>query len=112
MHRLPLAIAVGRHMAHLTGAEWGLIASGCAAAMKHVTMACVTGGNPEKLIRIPHISSFDKTEVVIPRSSRNAYDQALRVVGIDVVMVDDAEQLERAIASDPDLSALRPPEAP
>lgn len=92
-----LSEAVGRHMAKLTGAEWGMIASGCAAAMKHVTMACVTGGNPEKLIRIPHLEGFEKTEVIIPRSHRNAYDQALRVVGVDVVMIDNAEELEQAI---------------
>ena len=48
-----LATVVGERLALITGAEWGLIASGCAAAIKHVTIACVTGGNPEKLIRIP-----------------------------------------------------------
>src|SRR5690606_6678592 len=43
-----LAEAVGQHLANLTGAEWGMVSSGCAAGMKHVTVACVTGGNPEK----------------------------------------------------------------
>ncbi len=36
--------------------------------MKHVTAACVTGGNPEKLIRIPDLDGFEKTEVIIPRT--------------------------------------------
>ena len=36
-----LAAGVGRHLAAVTGAEWGLIASGCAAGIKHVTTACV-----------------------------------------------------------------------
>ena len=42
-----LAGAVGRRLADLTGAEWGMVSAGCAAGMKHVTAACVTGGNPE-----------------------------------------------------------------
>src|SRR6185503_13709624 len=48
-----LAGAVGQRLAELTGAEWGMVSAGCAAGLKHVTAACVTGGNPERLIRIP-----------------------------------------------------------
>jgi len=59
-----LADAVGRRLAELTGAEWGMVSAGCAAGLKHVTAACVAGGNPEKLIRIPDLAGFDKTEVV------------------------------------------------
>lgn len=92
-----LAAAVGERLAAVTGAEWGLIASGCAAGIRHVTTACVTGGNPERLIRVPDLTGFDKTEVIIPRSSRNAYDHAVRNVGVDIVMVDSAEELEQAI---------------
>ena len=61
-----LADAVGRRLAELTGAEWGMVSAGCAAGLKHVTAACVTGGNPEKLIRIPDLTGLDKTEVVMP----------------------------------------------
>src|SRR6478736_5797566 len=63
-----LADGIGKRLAEITGAEWGMVSSGCAAGMKHITAACVTGGNPEKLIRIPDLSGFDKTEVVIPKS--------------------------------------------
>ena len=66
-----LADAVGRRLAELTGAEWGMVSAGCAAGLKHVTAACVAGGNPEKLLRIPDLTGLDKTEVVIPRSSRS-----------------------------------------
>ena len=34
-----LADAVGRRLAELTGAEWGMVSSGCAAGLKHVTAA-------------------------------------------------------------------------
>src|SRR5213593_5141879 len=65
-----LAGAVGQRLAELTGAEWGMVSAGCAAGLKHVTAACVTGGNPEKLVRIPDLTGFEKTEVIIPRSGR------------------------------------------
>jgi seryl-tRNA(Sec) selenium transferase len=92
-----LAEAVGQRLAELTGAEWGMVSAGCAAGLKHVAAACVAGGNPEKLIRIPDLTDLDKTEVVIPRTSRNAYDHAIRNVGLKVVMVDTLEQLEDAL---------------
>jgi len=93
-----LADGIGRRLAELTGAEWGMVAAGCAAAMKHVTAACVTGGNPEKLIRIPDLTGFDKTEVVIPRHSRNTYDHAIRNIGVKIITVDSIEELEKALS--------------
>jgi seryl-tRNA(Sec) selenium transferase len=92
-----LADAVGVRLAELTGAEWGMVSAGCAAGMKHVTAACVTGGNPEKLVRIPDLTGFDKTEVIIPRTSRNSYDAAVRNIGVTVITVETPEELERAI---------------
>ena len=92
-----LADAVGRRFAELTGAEWGMVSAGCAAGIKHVTVACVTGGSPEKLIRIPDLTDLDKTEVVIPRSSRNVYDHAVRNVGVKVITVETLQELEDAL---------------
>jgi len=92
-----LAEGVGKKLAELTGAEWGLISAGCAAGIKHVTAACVTGGDPEKLIRIPDLSGLQKTQVIIPRYSRNAYDHAVRNIGVEIVMVETREELAQAI---------------
>jgi D-glucosaminate-6-phosphate ammonia-lyase len=94
-----LADAVGRRLAELTGAEWGMVSAGCAAGMKHVTAACVTGGNPEKLIRIPDLTDLDKTEVVVPRTSRNSYDHAIRNVGVRMITVETLEELENALSA-------------
>src|SRR5215467_10561435 len=93
-----LADAVGRRLGELTGAEWGMVSAGCAAGLKHVTAACVAGGNPEKLIRIPDLTGFDKTEVVIPRSSRSVYDHAVRNTGVKIIVVDTAEELADALS--------------
>lgn len=92
-----LAMGIGRRLAELTKAEWGMVSAGCAAGMKHVTAACVAGGNPEKLVRIPDLTGFDKTEVVIPASSRNAYDHAIRNIGVTIITIDTLEELERSL---------------
>src|SRR5215204_5225713 len=92
-----LADGIGRRLAEITGAEWGMVSAGCAAGMKHVTAACVTGGNPEKLIRIPDLTGFEKTEVIIPGSSRNSYDHAIRNIGVRIIEVNSPEELENAL---------------
>jgi seryl-tRNA(Sec) selenium transferase len=92
-----LAMGVGKRLSEITGAEWGMISSGCAAGLKHVAAGCITGGNPEKLIRIPDLSGMDKTEVIIPRSMRNYYDHGIRNTGLKVIMPETLEDLDRAI---------------
>jgi uncharacterized pyridoxal phosphate-dependent enzyme len=92
-----LADAVGQRLAELTGAEWGMVSSGCAAGMKHVTAACVTGGNPERLVRIPDLTGFDKTEVIVPAYSHNVYEAALKNIGVTMITVATPEELARAI---------------
>jgi L-seryl-tRNA(Ser) seleniumtransferase len=89
--------AVGKRLAELTGAEWGMVSSGCAAAMSHATAACVAGGNPDLHVRIPNLAGFAKDEVIIPGHSRNVYDAAIRAVGVRIIEVDDRQELESAI---------------
>jgi uncharacterized pyridoxal phosphate-dependent enzyme len=89
--------AIGKRLAELTGAEWGMVSSGCAAGLAHATTACVTGGNPELHVRIPDLSGFAKDEVVIPKHSRNEYDQAVRSVGVRIIEVADAAEYEAAL---------------
>jgi D-glucosaminate-6-phosphate ammonia-lyase len=88
---------IGKRLAELTGAEWGLVTSGCAAALAHATTACVTGGNPELHVRVPDLTGFAKDEVVIPKHSRNVYDQAVRSVGVRIIEVGDAAEYEAAL---------------
>jgi uncharacterized pyridoxal phosphate-dependent enzyme len=88
---------IGKRLAELTGAEWGMVASGCAAALAHATTACVTGGNPELLVQVPNLAGFAKDEVVIPAHSRNEYDQAVRSAGVRIIEVRDAAEYEAAL---------------
>jgi uncharacterized pyridoxal phosphate-dependent enzyme len=89
--------AAGKRLAELTGAEWGMVTAGCAAAMSHATAACVAGGNPDLHVRIPDLTGFAKDEVIIPTHSRNVYDAAIRAVGVKIIEVETPEALQLAI---------------
>src|SRR5688572_10826064 len=89
--------AVGKRLGELTGAEWGMVSAGCAAAMSHATAACVAGGNPDLHVRIPNLAGFPRDEVIIPTHSRNVYDAAIRAVGVKVIEVESPEALQLAI---------------
>ncbi len=99
VHIDELAMAVGKRLAAITGAEWGMVSSGCAAGLKHVTVACITDGDPEKLVRVPDLTGFTKTEVIVPRYSRNQYDHAIRNTGIKLITVESMEEFKNAINS-------------
>jgi L-seryl-tRNA(Ser) seleniumtransferase len=97
VHIDELMDAAGARLAELTGAEWGLVSSGCSAALTHATAACVAGGNPDLHVRIPDLRGFAKDEVIIPTHSRNVYDAAIRAVGVRVIEVSTPEELDLAI---------------
>jgi uncharacterized pyridoxal phosphate-dependent enzyme len=97
VHLDELTEAIGARLATLTGAESGLVTSGCAAALTHATAACVAGGNPDLHIRIPNLTGFPRDEVIIPKHSRNVYDAAVRAVGVRVLEVTTPAELEAAL---------------
>jgi L-seryl-tRNA(Ser) seleniumtransferase len=87
--------AVGKRLAELTKAEWGIVTAGCAAGITHVTAACLAGSDPEKMQRLPKLDGL-KSEVIIPAYSRNVYDHAVRMLGVKVVEPRDKAQYEAA----------------
>jgi L-seryl-tRNA(Ser) seleniumtransferase len=96
VHLDELMAAIGARLAELTKAEWGMVSSGCAAGLTHATAACVAGGNPDLHVRIPNLNGFAKDEVIVPSHSRNVYDAAVRAVGVRIVEVSTAQELEAA----------------
>jgi len=96
VHLDELMAAIGARLAELTTAEWGMVSSGCAAALTHATAACVAGGNPDLHVRIPNLGGFPKDEVIIPKHSRNVYDAAVRAVGVRIIEVGTGEELDAA----------------
>jgi L-seryl-tRNA(Ser) seleniumtransferase len=89
--------AAGQRIAELTGAEWGLVTCGSAAAVALGTAACVAGNDPVKMLRLPFTDGM-VNRVIIPRSQRFAYDQAVRMIGCRIVEIETREDLEAALA--------------
>jgi D-glucosaminate-6-phosphate ammonia-lyase len=88
--------ASGRRLAELTGAEWGVVTCGSAAAVALGTAACVAGNDPVKMLRLPFTDGM-VNRVIIPRTQRFAYDQAVRMIGCHIVEIDTSEDVARAL---------------
>ena len=56
----------------------------------------VAGGDPEKMKQLPNVAGL-KSEVIMPRQSRNDYDHAYRTVGARIVEVDTPQDLQSAL---------------
>ncbi len=95
VHMDDLMDGVGKRLAEITGAPWGIVTAGCAAAMTHVTTACLVGTDPERMQQLPNLHGL-KSEVVIPAYSRNVYDHAIRMLGVKIVEVSDPAKLDAA----------------
>jgi len=87
--------AVGKRLADITGAEWGIVSAGCCAGVSNLTAAALAGGDPERMQRLPNLAGL-KTEVVVPQYSHNVYDHAVRMLGVKLVVVKDKSELETA----------------
>jgi L-seryl-tRNA(Ser) seleniumtransferase len=86
---------VGKRLAEISGAEWGIVSNGCCAGVTNCTLASIAGFNPERMQKIPDLAGL-KNEVVIPSYSRNVYDHAVRMTGVKIVEVKDASELATA----------------
>src|SRR4051795_2937960 len=87
--------AVGQRLATLIGCEYGIVTAGCAAALAHVTSACVAGSAPERMQRLPDTTGM-KNEVLAPRYSRNEYDHAIRMTGAKIITIANKDQFAPA----------------
>jgi uncharacterized pyridoxal phosphate-dependent enzyme len=93
-----LMVAVGAKLAAITGAEWGIVTTGCAAAITAATAACIAGTDVEKSQKMPYLQKAGlKSQVIIPKDSRNPYDIGVRLLGVEVVEVETPEQLQKAM---------------
>jgi hypothetical protein len=88
---IELQRAAGRRLAQLVGVEACYIAGGCAAGLAIATAACMTGGEPARVARLPTTSGM-KGEVMMQRSHRNPYDHAYTQVGARIIEIGHAWQ--------------------
>jgi seryl-tRNA(Sec) selenium transferase len=87
--------AVGRRLAELTGAESGLVTSGAAGAMAAATAGCMAGTDPKKIWQLPDTTGM-KHEVIMV-GGRSAFDNAIRLTGAKLVLVEKPDDIANAI---------------
>ena len=89
---------VGERLAALTGAGGAFVTAGASAALCLAACAVTAGDDRKKMLQLPDLTGM-KTEIVIQKMHRTLYDHAFRMVGLKVVEVESAEQMQRAVNS-------------
>lgn len=88
---------VGEKIAAICHAESAMVTAGCWSALVLGTAGVLTRMDRKKVALLPDVSSFDKNEVIVQKSHNVGYVHALTNTGIKPVVVETAEELERAI---------------
>jgi L-seryl-tRNA(Ser) seleniumtransferase len=86
----------GARLSELLKVEQAMVTAGAAAALTHATAACIAGSDPEKMQQLPDLRGL-KNQVIMPKESRNQYDHAVRSLGVEVIEVNSASELESAL---------------
>jgi uncharacterized pyridoxal phosphate-dependent enzyme len=95
VNMLELQRGVGRRLAELTGAESGIVTSGAAGAMAAATAACMAGSDPKNIWQLPDTTGL-KHEVIMV-GGRSAFDNAIRLTGAKLVLVESPEEIAKAV---------------
>ena len=88
--------AAGKRLSQMLQVPWAMVSSGAAGALAYATSGIVAGTDPERITQLPDLTGL-KNEVIIPASSRNQYDHAVRMLGLKTIEVETAQELEAAI---------------
>lgn len=91
-----LMAKAGPRIAELLGGPAAMVSSGAAGAVTCGAAACVAGGDPEKMQKLPDTLGM-KSECVVPKWSRSYYDHSVRAVGVRMIEVGTLAELERAL---------------
>lgn len=76
----------GARIANATGAEAGHVTAGAAAGLLLGVAACIAGDDPATMDALPNVPDA-RSEVIVQRGHRNAYDHAIRSAGPRLVEV-------------------------
>jgi uncharacterized pyridoxal phosphate-dependent enzyme len=98
VNMVELQTAAGRKLAALTGAESGLITTGAAGAMAASTAACMAGSDPQKIWQLPDTTGMKHQVIMV--GGRSAFDNAIRLTGAKLVLVEGPEDIPNAITAD------------
>jgi seryl-tRNA(Sec) selenium transferase len=96
VHLDELMPAVGAEIAMHMGAPSAIVTTGCEAAIALATVACICGTDPERSQAMPYQKA--RSQVIIPKYSRNPYDFGVRMSGPEIVEVESNEDLRSKIS--------------
>jgi L-seryl-tRNA(Ser) seleniumtransferase len=94
-----LEVAAGKRIAEMLKLPDGytaLVTSGAAGAIQSGLAGILTGDNEAFIRQLPDLTGM-KSEVIIQKSHRNAFDHQLRSTGVKLVEIQTREQLHRAV---------------
>jgi uncharacterized pyridoxal phosphate-dependent enzyme len=89
---------VGGKIAEMLHVEAAMVTSGAACAMLLGTAACITGTDAEKIKMLPNHPGA-RPEVIMQRSHRYLFDQAITTTGARIIEVEGADEMAKAINS-------------
>lgn len=87
--------AVGSEIAKLMGAPGAVVTNGCCAAIAFATVACCVGTDPELSASMPYYKV--RSQVIVPKYSRNPYDLGIRMSGAEIVEVETEDEMRLKI---------------
>ncbi len=97
VHITKLQDAVGERIAKMCEAEAAMVTSGAAGALTVGTAGCITGSDPDKILRIPDLTGM-KNLVLVQKTHRYGYDHAVRACGIKMVEIETAAEFAQHAA--------------
>lgn len=85
---------VGAKIAEMLHCEAAMVTSGAACAMLLGTAACITGTDALKIKMLPNLPG-ERPEVIMQKSHRYLFDQAISTTGAKIVEVEGAAEMEK-----------------
>mgnify|MGYP003670806294 FL=1 len=89
---------IGDKIAEMLQCEAAMVTSGAACAMVLGTAAAITGTDENKIKLLPNLPS-PRPEVIMQKSHRYVFDQAITTTGAVIVEVDGPGEMQKAINS-------------
>lgn len=87
---------VGAKIAEMLQVEAAMVTSGASCAIVLSTAAAITGTDPEKIRQLPNLPG-PRAEVIMQKTHRYLFDQAVTTTGAKIIEVDGADDMEKAI---------------
>jgi len=88
---------VGAKIAQMLKVEAAMVTSGAACAILLGTAASITGADKEKIRQIPNLPG-PRPEVIMQKSHRYLFDQAVTTTGAKIVEVEGPGEMEKAFS--------------